>query len=598
MRIHRTPQQIARTCFSQLAQPLNGGNLTFYLLMFILGCTNIVFTPYGGSRFWAIIELISDVYLLCALLQLFHRKWHFAAQLFCAIIAYILAFIDMVCLVKMSTPITSMTLQLLIQSNQREIAEAICTYTDWHLLLSPLTLIIIQIPIGLCLISLNYKPKKKLSNKLCCFSKKVPLAYIILPLVFVSIPFSFLDKSSLIYLTICHNNNVQAPQYVLKYNQRTTYYLPFYRLIHAINEVNSLSNELDAFNKSLNRARVTSFTPTFPHIVLIIGESYNRHHSQLYGYPLSTTPYQVKRYKQGELVRFDNMISVWNLTFECFRRMFSTHCAGQTKSWSQYPPFPVFFRKVGYKVKFFSNQYVLEGQGFSDFIEDVFFNNPATSSKLFNVRNQRRYDYDLQLLNDYDKTINPADSFTLDIFHFLGLHADFKLRYPPEYTYFTPSKYHRPDLTPEKIKILADYDNAVRYNDAVINNILKRYEQQEAIVVFVPDHGERVFDNSTEWGRSLTWATNDIRQQFDIPFWIWASTSYRQRHVQLWNQIKQSSKRRGINSTIAQLLLHLANIQTPYYHKEFDIIHPNYNENRPRFIRNERNYDMIIKNSL
>lgn len=591
-------KQAAHKCFSKLASPLSGSNFVFYFFMFILGCTNIIFTPYNGSRFWAIIELFSDVYLLCVLLQFFHGRWRFVAQLFCAILAYILAFIDMACFVKMNTPITSMTLQLFIQSNQREMSEAICAYTDWHLLLSPLALVIIQVPLGIFFICQHYMHMRKEAYIISYLKKKTHLACIVLPLVFVSAPFSFLDKSSLIYLTICHSNNWHAPQCVLNYDQHTTYYLPFYRLMHSINEVCSLREELNTFNKSLDQALVTSFTPTSPHIVLIIGESYNRYHSQLYGYPLSTTPYQVKRYKQGELVRFDNMISVWNLTYECFRRMFSTHCAGQVGSWSQSPPFPILFRKVGYKVQFFSNQYILGKQGVSDFVEDVFFNNPTTSSKLFNARNQSLYDYDMQLLNDYDNLHNSSDSLTLDIFHFLGLHADFKQRYPHEYAFFKANNYRRPDLTSEKIKILVDYDNAVRYNDAVINNILKRYEQKEAIVVFVPDHGERVFDNSTEWGRSLTWNPNDIRQQFDIPFWIWASNSYRKQHAQLWCQIRQSAKRRGMNNTIAQLLLHLANIQTPFYHKEFDIISPNYNANTPRIIRDERNYDQILKDAI
>lgn len=586
-------------CLSKLYKPINGSNCAFYFFMFLLGCTNIIFEPYNGSRFWGIIELFSDIYLLCALLLLFHHKWRFAMQTLCAIIAYPLSLIDMACFVKMSTPITSMMLQLLLQSNQREISETICAYTDWRLLLSPLAFVIVQIPIGLFFICNNYKGQKnKFFNKIFERTRKLILN-LLLCIILISIPISFLDKTSLIYLTICQNNNWHVPQLVANYNQRATYYLPLYRIVHSTHEICSLKIEFENFNKSLDKAQITSFSPTSPHIVLIIGESYNRHHSQLYGYPLSTTPHQIQRYKQGELVRFDNIISTWNLTFECFRRMFSTYCAGQTGSWAQSPPFPVLFRKAGYKISLFSNQYVLRGNGFSDFVEDVFFNNPITSNKLFNARNQQLYNYDMQMLNDYDRLqYRTSDTLTLDIFHFLGIHADFKLRYPPEYTYFNAKDYHRTDLTSDKIKILIDYDNAVRYNDAVINSILSRFEQKEAIVIFVPDHGERVFDNSTEWGRSLTWNYNDIRQQFDIPFWIWASTSYRKQHAQLWNQIKQSAKRRGMNDTIAQLLLNIAHINTPYYHKEFDIIHPQYNINRPRIIRNERDYDEIMRETL
>ena len=128
----------------------------------------------------------------------------------------------------------------------------------------------------------------------------------------------------------------------------------------------------------------------------------------------------------------------------------------------------------------------------------------------------------------------------------------------------------------------------------VIDSILKLYEDEDAIAIFVADHGERIFDNSTEWGRNLTWDRNDIRQQFDIPFWIWASPSYCSSRAQLWEQIRSCRNRRGMTDTIAQLLLHLAGIHSPWYYPQYDILHNDYDNSRKRIIRGERDYDRIM----
>ena len=86
---------------------------------------------------------------------------------------------------------------------------------------------------------------------------------------------------------------------------------------------------------------------------------------------------------------------------------------------------------------------------------------------------------------------------------------------------------------------------------------------------------------------------NDICQQFDIPFWIWSSSIYRTNHQTLWKQIQDGSTRPGMTDALAQLLLHIAGIHTPWYFPKYDILNGMYNVNRKRSIRNERHYVTI-----
>ena len=97
---------------------------------------------------------------------------------------------------------------------------------------------------------------------------------------------------------------------------------------------------------------------TSPIIVLVVGESANRHHSQLYGYPLPTTPHQLAL-KNGKdsLAVFADVVSPWNLTSRVFKQIFSLQSVGEKGDWSDYALFPAVFKKAGYHVSFLSNQF-------------------------------------------------------------------------------------------------------------------------------------------------------------------------------------------------------------------------------------------------
>lgn len=580
-----------------LFRPFQKENILFFFLMYLLGLTSIIFELWNGSRFWMTFELFFDLYIYSLFVFLFSNKYRYYIRLISVFVFYLLSIIDMACYVRLGMPITPILLQLALQSNTREATEALVNYLDWKMVCSPLSLVFVQFLLGIYLIS----HKKRMScytSRLFFFKsikiKKSVFVCVLLLAVFSGIS-SFENKEYMYYRIIRQYSELET-QKVKDFSQKTNFYLPIYRLAYSVSETHRLQREIRQFEKSMDKAYVDAVDYTSPHIVVIIGESYNRHHSTLYGYDKNTTPFQHTRWKNGEMVVFKNMISSWNTTCESFKNMFSTQCVGQDGTWASAPPFPLLFRKAGYHTAFMSNQYVIGNEVFNAFTENAFFNNPKTSQKMFDSRNSQNHDYDLSLVDDYKRLDIGIEPYTLDIFHFLGLHVDFSQRYPRNYSIFSSKDYSRTDISEEDKQILADYDNAIVYNDFVIDSIIKLYENKDAVIIFVPDHGERVFDHSKEWGRSLTWDKNDICQQFDIPFWIWSSSIYRTNHQTLWKQIQNGSTRPGMTDALAQLLLHIAGIHTPWYFPKYDILNGMYNVNRKRIIRNERDYDKIVGN--
>ena len=140
--------------------------------------------------------------------------------------------------------------------------------------------------------------------------------------------------------------------------------------------------------------------------------------------------------------------------------------------------------------------------------------------------------------------------------------------------------------------MLADYDNAMRYNDRVIEGILSRMEQRDAIVVCLADHGERIFDyGTTSYGRSMAMTQECIHQMYEIPFWIWCSEKYRENHPGICQQVEAARDKPWTTAHLGHLMLCLGGIAShDYYHDEANILSPRFRKNE-RIIGGKHRYE-------
>ena len=122
----------------------------------------------------------------------------------------------------------------------------------------------------------------------------------------------------------------------------------------------------------------------------------------------------------------------------------------------------------------------------------------------------------------------------------MGQHVAYRNRFPAEAGYFTADsipEYSTSGLrrSRDERRIVADYDNAVRYNDRVVGEILDRCRTRDAVVVYLSDHGEEVFDYAHRNGRihDATLSPDCCRHQYEIPFMIWMSDRYRAARPEL-----------------------------------------------------------------
>ena len=139
----------------------------------------------------------------------------------------------------------------------------------------------------------------------------------------------------------------------------------------------------------------------------------------------------------------------------------------------------------------------------------------------------------------------------------------------------------RPELNGKQKRILADYDNAVLCNDSVVDQICKRFENEDAIVIYMPDHGEECYEGTRNFicrNHSAQIDYDLAHYEFDIPFWIWCSHKYAVKHPEILNEIVMSRQRRLMTGAAASAAVS-GRIYAPDYHDEYNVLSPKYDEN-------------------
>ncbi len=595
--------------FTNIFKPIRG-NAAFFVFMYVLGivCTYAVVPDKRGYHAWPLApyELFFDVSILCVVLWLLPHKISLWAKRVIYFLFYLLVVVDVYCFVKFDTTITPTMLLLVGETDGREATEFLESYLTPDVVFSRLGWVLLVMIVHIiwaqvwrnrkkCLAWIKTKWNFDLQNAVRWHLAEPWLGLIMLVLFVVSAANCIADKAA--FLRLMSYDNIGQVEHELTKKEKAQLYLPGYRLMFSIYANELTAKQVNKLVDNIDKAKVDSCSFRSRNIVLIIGESYNRHHAGLYGYDKNTTPRQARRAQKGELIPFSDVVAPWNLTSFVFKYLFSLYTVGDKGEWCDYPLFPELFRKAGYHVTFLTNQFLPQAkEAVYDFSGGFFLNNPLLSSAMFDTRNTRLYRYDAGLLADYDRLRNENRDNNLIIFHLKGQHVDYRTRFPLDRRHFNPEDYDRPDLKEKELRVLADYDNAILYNDSIVDQIIKRFEDEDAIVVYVPDHGEECYEGDVHfYGRmhSTEITARLAREEFDIPFWIWCSHKYMVGHPSLFNDIVKSKNRRYMTDALPHLLLYLAGIQTPYYRSDLNVIGDEYNENRPRILKNTTDYDKL-----
>ena len=324
-------------------------------------------------------------------------------------------------------------------------------------------------------------------------------------------------------------------------------------------------------------------------IVFILGESTNRNHMHLYGYDLPNTPYLDEMNEKGEITVFRNVVSPHSTTIAVLSKLF-TFCDHESdKDWYEYNNLIDVMNAAGYKTHWLSNQ---ESSGLWGNVAQIYAEH-STMHKFTRIRDSHD-DYgilDEELFPLIDQAIaqkSPDRNFYVT--HLMGGHGLYYNRYPYIFNKFTAADI-KMDTSEHNKEIIAQYDNALYYNDYIVHGIIDKFRDEETLVIYVPDHGEAVYDEGDAVAGHIE--ENPSRHMIEIPVIMWASPSFKAKYPEKWAAIQAAANRPYMTDDMIHTILDLAEIHTPEYNPEKSIVNDAFDASRPR-IFNDLNYDTQI----
>ena len=344
-------------------------------------------------------------------------------------------------------------------------------------------------------------------------------------------------------------------------------------MLYDVYRENKIFNEM--ISKSKREINFTKNNSSINNFIFIVGESTSRNHMSLYNYNLNTTPLLNSRRAEGELYVFNNALSPNAYTIPVMEKLFTFYDNKAKGKWYEYTNLFSILNEAGYKTFWLSNQetfgkysragkfYASQG-GISQFtmVRDSYSSNNTAS-------------YDGNLLKILDKNLNNLNNLNFYVLHIMGTHSKYTMRYPEEFNKFKAQDevtgYE--GITQRGKEIRAEYDNAVLYNDYFIDQVIKRFEDKEAILIYISDHGEEVYDTRSFAGH---FENNAAQNMFEIPFIIWTSQSFKIKYKDLCERINSSVNNKFNTQDMIHVILDILEIETSEYDPSKSVINKFY----------------------
>ncbi len=584
------PYNIIYRAFRCLAAPLRKECVFFVFMYIVFVAARILESPTSHTPAYVFyLENFADLYILCALLCAVPRKARLWVRTIIYVIGYAAAIAEGFVHERFHLFFGPITIQLVSETTPGETSEFLASYLKGWALWKTL---LIYVPI----IAAN-AACEAFKGKIGSFlGESIPqgvkiAANIAVPIaVATCLVCSAGEKVQMVKFFTSHDTDEA------EHADSHAFHTPFYRIVFSTKFLSLSSGELERMRENMRNIKIDSCKHTVKNIILYIGESYNKHHSQLYGYTLETTPNQKAMADEGSLIVFKDAVTPWNVTSNVFKDVLSTHSTDQSGSWTDGVLIPGVLKKAGYKVAFITSQfYKSPNLGVVDFNGSFFLNDREIERGCFDYRNKYRKAYDTTLIEEIDKF--PTGERNFIIFHGMGQHQEYNKRFGKGGVHFTVGDYpSRNDLTVYEKQIIADYDNATRYNDKVVRMLCDRFKNDDAVVVYMPDHGEEVFDRLHSYGRDHNAKVSaDIAySEFEVPFEIWFSPKARQKHAEIYNAALNAAGKPLSTDDLPHLLMGLAGISSPLYDARRDLLNPAFNASRKRILKRTVDYDSLM----
>lgn len=331
---------------------------------------------------------------------------------------------------------------------------------------------------------------------------------------------------------------------------------------------------------SKNEVSVTRDDSDIPYVIFILGESTSRNHMSIYGYDLDTTPRLKKRLYEEELYIFTDVVSHHSHTLPVMRELFTFYRRGMNDEWFHYVNLFSILQKTDYHTVWLSNQ---EVSGLWSL--DKFYSQRCDEKHFTDLRGSTDDSLSLDgaLLPMLDNVKEYEKNFI--VVHLMGTHVNYKKRYPHEFERFSALDEEK-GINNNQKQIRAEYDNAVLYNDYIVDSIIDRFKDKDAMVIYVSDHADEVYEDRDFVGHTESLGT---KYMIEVPFLIWTSNTFKRKRPDLTSRIASGRNRPFMTDDMIHVILDILSIETVDYNPKRSLINEKYEKTLRIF--NNADYD-------
>lgn len=501
------------------------------------------------------VILIQPIFYVVVLALLSHlHRWIWWSSL---VIVSIGTMVDVGCYISQGTNLTSVLLSMMLQTNLRETCEFL---SNPHLLTGLVSGVIC---LGLYMASVYFADRawKQLlkQRKYRMFTLRPVISTILgvmlclVSLLSAYVPFRIIPRNYMVdFVNMDHSHRpigIPAP---------VAYYFVEQQRRQDALQLEGLVNENA-------RVKVTPCADDSLNIILVIGESHNKHRCNLYGYQKTTYPYMKEQVDSGRLIAYNNIITYMPFTRYVMPYFFTPlHVLGG-EPYDSAPLLPAIIKKGGYETSLFCNQQLIKKYLFFDQSCYLFLNSEDVRNQCFDRINDEIFEYDGDFVDAYPTPTSSPRSFT--IYNLMGQHDYAKARYPSGFGLFRPEDYsHLQKFNDIQFAEMSEYDNASLYNDYVLNKIISGVADKKAVVIYVPYHGEESFDyRDFKVRKAFDYAPGTVKCEYEVPMFIWCSDKFIQGSPEKFSQLKSNVDKPLYNTDIAHTIMDLACVRTCHY---------------------------------
>lgn len=304
------------------------------------------------------------------------------------------------------------------------------------------------------------------------------------------------------------------------------------------------------FTKEITRERQIPETlctscPDSLNIIFVIGESLRADHMSLNGYERETTPRLAKR---SNIISYPYIYSEHTHTTASVPHILTPADSLSPEKAYTHASFIRAFAQCDFFTAWIGNQD--HGHTFVALIEE---------SDTVISPNAGKYGFeywlDEDLIDEVKSLTVQSQPKNLYVLHTVGSHWYYNLHVPETMQIFQPTTQSRVITENEPAQMINSYDNTVFYADYVIDKLISQFEQKNALLIFLSDHGESLGEN----GRWLHASGSPAEQNPACV--IWYSNKYADAYPDKIASLQQNKTKRYRTDFLYYSILSAAGIE-------------------------------------